>query len=95
MEGRNARSPSALGSDARFRSAQDFAARGAAERKPSIAVETLFLNCGGAELKRRYAETRHRHPLAMDRAADDGIAHERACSRRCATWPTACSTRPT
>ncbi|MDR6146815.1 MULTISPECIES: RNase adapter RapZ [unclassified Sphingomonas] len=45
---------------------------------PSIAVETLFLNCGGAELKRRYAETRHRHPLAMDRAADDGIAHERA-----------------
>ncbi|WP_343525263.1 RNase adapter RapZ [Sphingomonas sp.] len=44
---------------------------------PSLAIETLFLNCGGEELKRRYAETRHRHPLAMDRAADDGIAHER------------------
>ncbi|MBZ6381443.1 RNase adapter RapZ [Sphingomonas sanguinis] len=45
---------------------------------PNLAIETLFLNCGGAELKRRYAETRHRHPLAMDRSADDGIAHERA-----------------
>ncbi|MFN3674579.1 MAG: RNase adapter RapZ [Sphingomonas pseudosanguinis] len=45
---------------------------------PRLAIETLFLNCGGAELKRRYAETRHRHPLALDRAADDGIAHERA-----------------
>lgn len=45
---------------------------------PSVAIESLFLNCGGAELKRRYAETRHRHPLALDRAADDGIAHERA-----------------
>ena len=45
---------------------------------PNLAIETLFLNCGGAELKRRYAETRHRHPLAADRAADDGIAHERA-----------------
>ncbi|MGE7207155.1 RNase adapter RapZ [Sphingomonas sp. NPDC019816] len=45
---------------------------------PRLAIETLFLNCGGEELKRRYAETRHRHPLALDRAADDGIAHERA-----------------
>ena len=45
---------------------------------PRLAIESLFLNCGGVELKRRYAETRHRHPLALDRAADDGIAHERA-----------------
>lgn len=45
---------------------------------PRLAIESLFLNCGGEELKRRYAETRHRHPLALDRAADDGIAHERA-----------------
>jgi RNase adapter protein RapZ len=37
----------------------------------------LFLDCGGAELERRYSETRRRHPLAPDRAAADGIARER------------------
>jgi len=38
---------------------------------------TLFLDCSGAELERRYAETRRRHPLAPDRPASDGIARER------------------
>ncbi|WP_380877837.1 nucleotide-binding protein [Sphingomonas sp. DBB INV C78] len=40
-------------------------------------IETLFLDCGGAELQRRYSETRRRHPLALDRPAADGIARER------------------
>lgn len=40
-------------------------------------VGTLFLECSGAELERRYSETRRRHPLAQDRPAIDGIAHER------------------
>lgn len=40
-------------------------------------VDTLFLDCGGAELARRYSETRRRHPLALDRPAADGIARER------------------
>ena len=40
-------------------------------------VGMLFLDCAGAELERRYAETRRRHPLALDRPARDGIAHER------------------
>ncbi len=40
-------------------------------------VETLFLDCSGVELVRRYSETRRRHPLAMDRPATDGIALER------------------
>ncbi|WHU03714.1 MULTISPECIES: RNase adapter RapZ [unclassified Sphingomonas] len=40
-------------------------------------VGTLFLECAGAELERRYSETRRRHPLAQDRPAQDGIAHER------------------
>jgi len=40
-------------------------------------VETLFLDCSGVELERRYAETRRRHPLAQDRPASDGIARER------------------
>lgn len=37
----------------------------------------LFLDCASAELERRYSETRRRHPLALDRPADDGIARER------------------
>ena len=40
-------------------------------------VGTLFLECSGDELARRYAETRRRHPLAEDRPARDGIEHER------------------
>ena len=38
---------------------------------------TLFLECSGSELERRYSETRRRHPLAQDRPASDGIARER------------------
>jgi len=40
-------------------------------------IGTLFLDCSGAELERRYSETRRRHPLALDRPATDGIARER------------------
>jgi len=40
-------------------------------------VDTLFLDCSGAELARRFSETRRRHPLALDRPAADGIARER------------------
>lgn len=40
-------------------------------------VETLFLDCGGAELQRRYSETRRLHPMAQDRPVSDGIARER------------------
>lgn len=40
-------------------------------------IETLYLDCAGSELLRRYSETRRRHPLALDRPATDGIADER------------------
>ncbi len=40
-------------------------------------IATLFLDCAGSELERRYSETRRRHPLAPDRPASDGIARER------------------
>jgi UPF0042 nucleotide-binding protein len=40
-------------------------------------IGTLFLDCAGGELERRYSETRRRHPLAPDRPAPDGIARER------------------
>jgi UPF0042 nucleotide-binding protein len=69
--------PVAVGMDARSRGFD-------ADRLPDIirAVEgvrpeILYLDASGAELARRYDETRRRHPLALDRPAEDGIARER------------------
>jgi UPF0042 nucleotide-binding protein len=72
--------PLAIGIDSRTR---DFdAARIVGQIKKlteeqAVPVETLFFDCAGAELLRRYSETRRRHPLAPDRPATDGIAAER------------------
>jgi UPF0042 nucleotide-binding protein len=49
-------------------------------------VGTLFLDCAGGELARRYSETRRRHPLALDRPAADGIARERELLAPLRTW---------
>jgi len=46
-------------------------------RDPGTAVELLFLDCENETLRRRYTETRRRHPLASDRPLMDGILHER------------------
>lgn len=72
--------PLALGIDSRTRG---FDAEGIVRRirrmrdERGHPIETLFLDCGSQELQRRYAETRRRHPLALDRPANDGIARER------------------
>jgi UPF0042 nucleotide-binding protein len=49
-------------------------------------VETLYLDCAGTELLRRYSETRRRHPLAPDRPATDGIAAERELMEPLRRW---------
>ena len=49
-------------------------------------IETLFFDCAGGELLRRYSETRRRHPLALDRPALDGIAAERALMEPLRRW---------
>jgi UPF0042 nucleotide-binding protein len=49
-------------------------------------VETLYLDCAGSELVRRYSETRRRHPLAADRPATDGIAEERRAMAPLNRW---------
>jgi UPF0042 nucleotide-binding protein len=73
--------PLAIGIDSRTR---DFDARRIVQQAEAWSsnhdypIETLYLDCGGAELLRRYSETRRRHPLAPDRPATDGIADERA-----------------
>ncbi len=47
------------------------------QKKQDYLISTLFLDCAGGELERRYGETRRRHPLALDRPAKQGIALER------------------
>ena len=42
-----------------------------------IAFSILFLDCQDDVLLRRFAETRRRHPLAIDRPVIDGLKHER------------------
>lgn len=37
----------------------------------------LFLDCDDEILRRRFSETRRRHPIALDRPVTDGIAQER------------------
>jgi len=81
LESQDFRRPVAVGVDIRTR---DFAADTLAaeldllaEKRERITVRVLFLDCDDEQLGRRYAETRHRHPLALDRPVRDGIVHER------------------
>jgi UPF0042 nucleotide-binding protein len=45
--------------------------------RDDLALKLLFLECDDSVLRRRFTETRRRHPLASDRPVIDGIAHER------------------
>lgn len=47
------------------------------EQSSELTVTTLFLDCAGHELERRFNETRHRHFLAGDMPVSTGIAAER------------------
>ncbi|AUW58887.1 RNase adapter RapZ [Sphingobium sp. SCG-1] len=83
--------PLAIGIDARTRG---FDANGIVQRIKALRekynhdIETLFLDCSGAELERRFSETRRRHPLAQDRVAADGIARERELLEPLRRWST-------
>lgn len=79
-EGATDERPLAVGIDARTRG---FDAAGILQRVAKLReaqhmpVEILFLEASGAVLTRRFSATRRRHPLALDRTAEDGIARER------------------
>ncbi|HEX2764232.1 MAG TPA: RNase adapter RapZ [Allosphingosinicella sp.] len=81
--------PLAIGIDSRTR---DFDARRIVKRIKTLSadhsfpIETLFFDCAGTELIRRYSETRRRHPLAPDRPATDGIAAERELMEPLRRW---------
>lgn len=77
--GGDLRAPLAIGFDSRTRG---FDPAKVIERVKRLAervdleITTLFLDCSGQELERRYNETRRRHPLAQDLPAASGIAAE-------------------
>jgi UPF0042 nucleotide-binding protein len=69
--------PVAVGMDVRSRGFDPWDLPGLIRSIKGVTPEILYLDCSGAELVRRYDETRRRHPLAPDRPAEDGIARER------------------
>jgi len=71
--------PVAIGMDVRSRGFDPAALAGQIAAIEGVEPQILFLDCSTAELIRRYDRTRRRHPMAMDRPAEDGIARERAC----------------
>lgn len=81
--------PLALGIDTRTRG---FDAQAIVRRIKSMRellgqpIDTLYLDCSGSELERRFAETRRRHPLALDRPAADGIARDRELTEPLRRW---------
>ncbi|WP_119460907.1 RNase adapter RapZ [Rhodospirillaceae bacterium SYSU D60014] len=78
--GNNFARPIAIGVDSRTR---DFTADALADQlnrlqaDPGLDVRLIFLTCSDEILRRRFTETRRRHPLALDRPVDDGIRKER------------------
>jgi RNase adapter protein RapZ len=78
-EGASDGRPLAIGIDSRTRGfdAAEIVAQIKQLRERGDDISTLFLDCAGTELERRFSETRRRHPLALDRPAADGIARER------------------
>jgi UPF0042 nucleotide-binding protein len=54
--------------------------------RADLELTTLYLDCDGEELVRRYNETRRRHPLASDMPAAAGIAAERELMEPLRRW---------
>ena len=70
--------PVAVGMDVRSRGFDPERLPALLRSVEGVSPEILYLDCAGAELVRRYDETRRKHPLADDRPAEDGIARERS-----------------
>jgi RNase adapter protein RapZ len=83
------RAPLAIGFDSRTRG---FNPHQVTERvkklveRDDLELTTLFLDCAGQELERRYNETRRRHPLALDMPLAAGIAAERELMEPLRRW---------
>jgi len=70
----------AVGIDSRTRDFTAFALSDRLDRLKAEApfeVRLVFLDCADESLRRRFTETRRRHPMALDRPIADGIRQER------------------
>ena len=87
--GGDLRAPLAIGFDSRTRGFDPVKVidrvKKLAERN-DLEITTLFLDCSGQELERRYNETRRRHPLAQDLPVASGIAAEREAMEPLRRW---------
>jgi UPF0042 nucleotide-binding protein len=54
--------------------------------REDVSVTTMFLDCAGPELERRFNETRRRHVLAQDMPVTDGIRAERELMSPLRRW---------
>lgn len=75
-----ARAPLAIGFDTRtrgFDAEKIIAQVKDLTKREDIVLSTLFLDCSGQELERRYNENRRRHPLADGKPVAVGISAER------------------
>lgn len=55
-------------------------------QRSDLQITTLFLDCAGTELERRYNETRRRHPMSEDKPAATGIMAERELLEPLRRW---------
>ncbi|MFM6832336.1 MAG: RNase adapter RapZ [Novosphingobium sp.] len=81
--------PMAIGFDTRTRGfdpAHTIAMVKKLAQRTDLQVTTLFLDCAGTELERRYNETRRRHPMSEDKPASTGIAAERELLEPLRRW---------
>ncbi len=71
--------PLAIGADIRSRNftPEEFIRAIDALRQDGAKLSIVYLDCDDDALKRRYTETRRKHPLALDRPVEDGLRQER------------------
>lgn len=84
-----ARGPLAIGFDSRTRGfvpADIIALVKELSQRPDLELTSLFLDCAGGELERRFNETRRRHPMAGGRVVQEGIAAERELLEPLRRW---------
>jgi len=89
IEGDTEKHPLAIGFDSRTRGfvpAEIIERVRQLEESGEVVLTTLFLDCAGHELERRFNETRRRHFLAHDMPVSTGIAAERELLEPLRRW---------
>ncbi len=87
--GSDIRAPLAIGFDSRTRGFDPHRVIKLVKKlseRDDLQLTTLFIDCAGTELERRYNETRRPHPMAGDMPAASGIVAERELLEPLRRW---------